>query len=46
LSPDGRLSFTPKSQDWQPLMDEVAELLRAIHETAGPQTEQPVQVHG
>ncbi|HWH76305.1 MAG TPA: hypothetical protein VNT76_02995, partial [Candidatus Binatus sp.] len=32
LSPDGRLSFTPKNQDWQPLVDEVAELLHAIHE--------------
>jgi transcription-repair coupling factor (superfamily II helicase) len=33
LSPDGRLSFTPANQDWQPLMDEVAELLQTIHET-------------
>ena len=30
LSPDGRLSFRPKSQDWATLMDEVAELLRSI----------------
>jgi transcription-repair coupling factor (superfamily II helicase) len=30
LSPDGRLSFRPKSQDWAALMDEVAELLRSI----------------
>jgi transcription-repair coupling factor (superfamily II helicase) len=33
LSPDGRLSFRPKSQDWATLMDEVAELLRSITET-------------
>ena len=32
LSPDGRLSFTPKDPDWAPLMDEVAELLRSIAE--------------
>jgi hypothetical protein len=32
LSPDGRLSFTPKNQEWQPLMDEVVELLHAIGE--------------
>jgi transcription-repair coupling factor (superfamily II helicase) len=30
LSPDGRLSFRPKNQDWAALMDEVAELLRWI----------------
>jgi transcription-repair coupling factor (superfamily II helicase) len=46
LSPDGRLSFTPRNQDWQPLMDEVAELLRAIQETAAPQSEQAVPAHG
>jgi len=40
LSPDGRLSFTPKNQDWQPLMDEVAELLRAIQEIPASQSEQ------
>ena len=28
LSPDGRLSFAPKNQEWEPLMDEVTELLR------------------
>jgi transcription-repair coupling factor (superfamily II helicase) len=36
LSPDGRLSFTPKNQEWSPLMDEVAELLRAIQEIPTP----------
>jgi transcription-repair coupling factor (superfamily II helicase) len=33
LSPDGRLSFTPKSQEWESLMEEVVELLHAIRET-------------
>ena len=32
LSPDGRLSFTPKSQEWEQLMDEVADLLKSIRE--------------
>jgi transcription-repair coupling factor (superfamily II helicase) len=40
LSPDGRMSFTPKNPDWQPLMDEVAELLRAIQEIPAPQGDQ------
>ncbi|MGH7887478.1 MAG: TRCF domain-containing protein, partial [Candidatus Binatia bacterium] len=46
VSPDGRLSFTPKSQDWQPLMDEVAQLLRMIHETPAPQSEHALPAHG
>jgi transcription-repair coupling factor (superfamily II helicase) len=33
LSPDGRLSFTPKSQEWEALIGEVMELLHAIRET-------------
>lgn len=37
LSPDGRLSFTPQKQDWQPLFDEVADLLRSIGESPEPQ---------
>jgi hypothetical protein len=37
LSPDGRLSFAPKSQEWQPLMEEVVELLHAIGEKTAPQ---------
>jgi transcription-repair coupling factor (superfamily II helicase) len=32
LAPDGRLSFSPKNQDWEPLMEEVIELLHSIHE--------------
>jgi transcription-repair coupling factor (superfamily II helicase) len=39
LSPDGRLSFAPKSQDWQPLMDEVTDLLHAIRELPAAQNE-------
>jgi transcription-repair coupling factor (superfamily II helicase) len=32
LSPDGRLSFTPKNQEWEELMVEVNQLLRDIYE--------------
>jgi transcription-repair coupling factor (superfamily II helicase) len=32
LSPDGRLSFTPQQQDWEPLLREVMHLLHSIHE--------------
>jgi transcription-repair coupling factor (superfamily II helicase) len=32
LSPDGRLSFTPQNLRWEPLMDEIAELLHSIHD--------------
>jgi len=39
LSPDGRLSFTPKNQEWSPLMEEVAELLRAIQEIPTPKSD-------
>src|SRR5258706_1214258 len=39
LSPDGRLSFAPKSQEWHPLLDEVADLLHAIRELPAAQNE-------
>ena len=39
LSPDGRLSFVPKNQEWQPLMDEVAALLRGIADIPESQRE-------
>jgi transcription-repair coupling factor (superfamily II helicase) len=45
LAPDGRLSFTPKRQDWQPLVDEVVELLHTIEEIATPQQDQPEPIH-
>ena len=32
LAPDGRLSFSPKNQEWEPLVEEVIELLHSIHE--------------
>jgi transcription-repair coupling factor (superfamily II helicase) len=32
LSPDGRLSFTPQSQEWQAMMGEVVDLLHSIYE--------------
>jgi transcription-repair coupling factor (superfamily II helicase) len=43
LSPDGRLSFTPKNLDWAALMDEVADLLRSVAEPAAarPMAETP-----
>jgi transcription-repair coupling factor (superfamily II helicase) len=41
LAPDGRLSFTPKCQDWQPLVDEVVELLRTIEEIPAAQRDYP-----
>jgi len=30
--PDGRLSFAPKNLDWEPLVEEVSELLRSIED--------------
>jgi len=45
VAPDGRLSFTPKRQDWQPLVDEVVELLHTIEEIATPQQDQPEPIH-
>jgi transcription-repair coupling factor (superfamily II helicase) len=35
LSPDGRLSFTPRQQEWEPLLREVIQLLHSIHEPDG-----------
>jgi transcription-repair coupling factor (superfamily II helicase) len=32
LTPDGRLSFAPKNLDWEPLVEEVSELLRSIED--------------
>jgi transcription-repair coupling factor (superfamily II helicase) len=46
LAPDGRLSFTPKNQDWQPLMDEVVDLLHAIREIPAAQDDQFAPAHG
>jgi transcription-repair coupling factor (superfamily II helicase) len=37
LSPDGRLSFTPQKQEWQPLTGEVLDLLQSIREIPAPQ---------
>jgi transcription-repair coupling factor (superfamily II helicase) len=33
LAPDGRLSFSPKNQEWAALMDEVEELLHTVGES-------------
>jgi transcription-repair coupling factor (superfamily II helicase) len=45
LSPDGRLSFTPKNQEWAALMEEVAELLRSIAEAPTAQNLAAAPVH-
>jgi transcription-repair coupling factor (superfamily II helicase) len=37
LSPDGRLSFTPKNQEWPALMEEVSDLLRTVGENSAPE---------
>jgi hypothetical protein len=31
LSPDGRLSFNPKSQDWDGIFQEITTLLQVLH---------------
>jgi transcription-repair coupling factor (superfamily II helicase) len=38
LAPDGRLSFTPKHEDWDALIDEIIQLLHSIHDTAPRQS--------
>jgi transcription-repair coupling factor (superfamily II helicase) len=38
LSPDGRLSYVPKNQEWMGLIDEVTELLHAVGETGAAPT--------
>jgi len=32
LAPDGRLSFTPQSQEWEALFGEVTEMLHLIRD--------------
>jgi transcription-repair coupling factor (superfamily II helicase) len=46
LAPDGRLSFTPKSQEWEALMEEVVELLHAIRETVVQRQDLHELAHG
>ena len=46
LSPDGRLSFTPRHLEWQPLMNEVAELLHTIKEIPTPHDDRLVPAAG
>jgi transcription-repair coupling factor (superfamily II helicase) len=46
LSPDGRLSFKPKSQEWQALMEEVVDLLHAIRETVVERQDLHESAHG
>ncbi|MBI3067007.1 MAG: transcription-repair coupling factor [Deltaproteobacteria bacterium] len=37
LSPDGRLSFTPVSQEWETMVGEVVELLHSVYEIPAPE---------
>ena len=46
LAPDGRLSFTPKHHEWQPLAAEVVELLQTIREIPAPKGAEPTQYWG
>jgi transcription-repair coupling factor (superfamily II helicase) len=46
LAPDGRLSFSPKHRQWPAVMDEVAELLHSIGETAVQQNAFLEPAHG
>ena len=46
LAPDGRLSFSPKHRQWPAVMDEVAELLHSIGETAVQQNAFFEPAHG
>jgi transcription-repair coupling factor (superfamily II helicase) len=41
LSPDGRLSYAPKNQEWAALIDEVTELLHAVGETRAAPSSSP-----
>jgi transcription-repair coupling factor (superfamily II helicase) len=46
LSPDGRLSFTPKSQEWEALIEEVVELLHALREPVVQRQDLHESAHG
>jgi transcription-repair coupling factor (superfamily II helicase) len=46
LAPDGRLSFTPKNQEWEALFAEVVELLHGIRESPPPQSLPLESLHG
>jgi transcription-repair coupling factor (superfamily II helicase) len=46
LAPDGRLSFSPKHNEWPAVMDEVVELLHSIGETAVQQKDFLEPAHG
>jgi transcription-repair coupling factor (superfamily II helicase) len=45
LAPDGRLSFTPKNSEWAALMNEIAELLRALADAPRAQSSANPAVH-
>jgi transcription-repair coupling factor (superfamily II helicase) len=45
MSPDGRLSFTPRNSEWVSLMDEVAELLRTLADSRVVQRSTGAAVH-
>ena len=39
LSPDGRLSFAPKQQQWDELVAEVSQLLRDLYDREPPRSQ-------
>jgi transcription-repair coupling factor (superfamily II helicase) len=45
IAPDGRLSFTPKNQDWEPLTNEVVELLHSLREMPVIEETQQASAH-
>jgi len=45
LAPDGRLSFSPKNQEWEILVSEVEEFLYSIHEPAVNRVPSSVPLH-
>ena len=45
LAPDGRLSFSPKNQEWEILISEVEELLYSVHEPAVNRVASSVPLH-
>ena len=43
LAPDGRLSFTPQNGEWETLVEEVIQLLHAIHESPAQRSGGPLK---
>ena len=43
LAPDGRLSFTPRHEDWDALVEEIIELLHSLRDTAPAKSAAPLE---